>query len=56
MKNLKIQLRLLKAKLKAQENFILNTDMRVQREITEAEIKELETIISEIEDDCFDAT
>jgi len=49
MENLQIQLRLLKARLKAQKFFSLNIEMQTQAAITEAEINELEMIISEQE-------
>lgn len=44
---LKAQLRILKARLKAQRNYSLNTDMQIQSDITEVEIKEVEKIIDE---------
>lgn len=47
MRDLKIQLRMLKAKLNAQQGFCMNKDMEIQAVITEAEIKELKIIIKE---------
>lgn len=44
---LQINLRILKAKLKAQRNFSMNISMHVAATITESEIKEVKLLIKE---------